>query len=152
MYLIGVVEMKAENGDEIFAPVGEDSFNEVVSKKLMARRMKAVKGEMIKSLMEEANGTQVKVPTNMVRAVTLLLLQPGVLGRIGNNETTEEEMKVDYVSHLWYLQWFCIYSVFIFILGMYVGYKYRIRLSILVRTAMRFFQAGDHHGNAETER
>ena len=140
MYLIGEMEMKAENGDEIFAPVGEDSFNEVVSKKLMARRMKAVKGEMIKSLMDESSGAKVKVPTNMVRAVTLLLLQPGLLGMVGNNETTEEEMKVDYISHLWYLQWFCVYSMFIFILGMYVGYKYRIRLSILVRTAVRFFR------------
>ena len=48
--------------------------------KKMAKRMKAVKNEMIKRLVNEQNEYKLKVPTNMVRAVTLLVLQPGVLG------------------------------------------------------------------------
>ena len=36
MCLIGVVELQGEGQDEFFSPVGENAFNEVISKKVMA--------------------------------------------------------------------------------------------------------------------
>lgn len=55
VYLIGVVELQAEGSDDTFTPLGEDAFNEVMTKKLMARRKKTVKNEMVNSLMDEQN-------------------------------------------------------------------------------------------------
>ena len=132
MCLIGVVELQAEGQDEFFSPVGKNAFNEVISRK--------VKNEMIKNLVNEQNDHKIKIPTNMVRAVTLLLLQPGVLGLPDGNYTMDYERKLGFGDYLWYFQWFFLCTMAVFICGMIVGYKYRIRLSILVRTALRFFR------------
>ena len=140
MYLIGVVELQGEGQDEFFSPVGESACNEVASKKVMAQRMKMVKNEMIRSLVNEEHDYKIKIPTNMVRAVTLLLLQPGVLGLQDDNYTRSHEKELGLGDYLWCFQWFFLYTMAVFICGMIVGYKYRIRLRFLVKTALRFYR------------
>ena len=71
------------------------------------------------------------------RTCHFLLEEDRELWAIASLHQEQEQESRNYLS---YLQWFFLYTVFIFILGMYTGYKYRIRLSILVRTAMRFFR------------
>ena len=140
MHLIGVVELQGEGQDDFFSPVGESAFNEIVSKKVMAQRMKVVKKEMVRSLVADEHDYKIKIPTNMVRAVTLLLLQPGVLGLHDGNYTQSREKELGFGDYLWSFQWFFLCTMAVFICGMIVGYKYCIRLSILVRTALRFFR------------
>lgn len=52
----------------------------------------------------------------------------------------EDEKQLGFGDYLWYLQRFFLYNMVAFLFGMYIGYRYRIRLCILVRTATRFFR------------
>ena len=80
MYLIGIMEMYAEGKDETFSKVGEDTVNQELEKKMLAKQMKEVKKQMIQTVTEETSSWGCKIPTALVRAVTLLLLQPKVGG------------------------------------------------------------------------
>lgn len=81
MFLIGVMEMNVDGKEETFTHVGEESFQEKMTKKTLAKKMREVKKQMVQIVAEEYNGFNFKVPKNTVKVVTLLLVQPGVLGR-----------------------------------------------------------------------
>ena len=88
MFLIGVMEMNVEGADQTFCHVGEETFHEEVRKKNLAQKMKEVKKEMVCALVEEKSETKTKISKSMVKAVTLLLLQPGAYGQ-PDNESDE---------------------------------------------------------------
>ena len=73
MHLIGIMEMNAEGKDEVFSKVGEDTFHQELEKKMLAKQMKEVKKQMIQTVVEEKSSWGMKIPTALVRAVTLLL-------------------------------------------------------------------------------
>ena len=91
MHLIGIMEMNAEGKDETFSKVGEDTFHQELEKKMLAKQMKEVKKQMIQTVVEEKSSWGFKIPTTLVRAVTLLLLQQKVGGE-RTSEATEEKM------------------------------------------------------------
>lgn len=51
----------------------------------------------------------------------------------------DDEKQLGFGDYLWYLQWFFLCAMLVFILGMYTGYKYRVRFSILVRAPRASF-------------
>ena len=71
-FLIGVVAMDEFTGN--FEQVGMEEFNGYVQKKALASNMKHVRRTMVEG--------PTKIPTNFVRAVTLLMVQQGLSGNI----------------------------------------------------------------------
>ena len=63
------MEMQAEGREEVFTRVGEDAFNREVEKKVLAKKMKEVKNEMVQAVFTDDNSHGTKIPTNLVRAV-----------------------------------------------------------------------------------
>ena len=97
MFLIGIVEFHAEDGDAVFSKVGEETFNQEVAKKVVAKQMKRVKREMVNAVIEGTSNLSSKMPASVVKMVTLLLLQPVAFGGEGNGgyeEKNEQFTKV----------------------------------------------------------
>lgn len=123
---------------EIFSKVGEETFSQEVAKKVMAKQMKQVKREMVNAVIEGTSNLSSKIPTSMVKMVTLLLLQPVAFGGEGSGGYDEE--KVYYMkAYGWehYLM-VIIYSMIVFAFGICCGYAYRLRVGIFLRTLARF--------------
>ena len=134
MYLIGIMEMNAEGKEEIFTRVGEETFSRELEKRMLAKKMKEVKKEMVQMVVLDHGSSGAKIPTNVVRAVTLLLLQQGVVGE--GLQTKEGE---------WWTGWMifkiaCVYTLFVFAFGIYLGYRFRMKISIFFRTCSRFLR------------
>lgn len=55
MYLIGLVEMNAKDKEDTFTKVGEETFHKEMAKKMMTRRMKEVKREMVATMVQETS-------------------------------------------------------------------------------------------------
>ena len=66
MYLIGIVRMNAEGKGEVLAKVGEDTFHRELEKKMLAKKMKEVKKEMVQAVFANDENWGVKIPTNLV--------------------------------------------------------------------------------------
>ena len=64
MYLIGLMEMQAEGREEFL-----DAFNKEMERKVLAKKMKEVKNEMVQAVFTDDNSHGTKIPTNLVRAV-----------------------------------------------------------------------------------
>eukprot|EP00913_Durusdinium_trenchii_P016912 g15900.t1 len=139
MYLIGIMEMNAEGKEETFSKVGEDTFHQELEKKMLAKQMKEVKKQMIQTVVEEKSSWGLKIPTALVRAVTLLLLQQKVGG-----EQVEEvaDGKAPEETYSWWcmIKMVTIYSIFVFLYGVYCGYRYRVKWSVYLRTFLRFLR------------
>ena len=89
-----------------------------------------------------------KEETGLERVISLLE-EDRELWAIASLHQEQEQESRNYLS---YLQWFFLYTVFIFILGMYTGYKYRDTIEHFGSHCYALFQAGDHHGIPETTR
>ena len=128
MHLIGVMETHAEGADQVFCHVGEDAFYEELRKKDLAKQMKEVKNEMVRSIVEENSVTSWKISKSMVKMVTLFLLQPRAYGQFAEesndsyqSENIDEEQTGG--SRLWfYIFVFLAYTIMVFSFGIYVGY------------------------------
>ena len=133
MYLIGLMEMHSEGRDEVFTPVGEDAFNKEVEKRVLAKKMKEVKNEMVQAVFIIDGSYGTKIPTNLVRAVTLLLL---------HREVRREEVSVvrELPSGWAIFQILTLYTMVVFAFGVYIGYRYRMKISICFRTCCRFLR------------
>ena len=146
MYLIGLVEFHAEDSDEVFSKVGETTFNQEVAKKVMAKQMKQVKREMVNAVMEGTSNLTSKIPTSMVKMVTLLLLNPGAYGQPEDgseeNFTADENDGQTYRSHGWliYILVFVIYTIFVAGCGMWVGYTKWKMISRWLRKVKPYMQ------------
>ena len=149
MYLIGVMEMHVEGADQVFCHVGEAAFNEELRKKDLAKQMKEVKSEMVRSIVEGNNTTQVKISKSMVKMVTLLLLQPRVYGQHAeeSNESYHSEKKIGGYKMGCYILVFLVYTIMIFGFGIYIGYVkwkkvfwwHRKVKSLILRTGSQIF-------------
>ena len=140
MYLIGVVELNAEGQEETFSRVGEDSFHQEMAKKMMTRRMKEVRKEMVEMLVQETSNMSSKVPNGMVKLVTLLLLQPGAFGSGDDHNYNLEKEQYKSSGGWTYFVMFMVYSMIVFVLGMICGYMYRARVGIFLRTVARIMR------------
>eukprot|EP00913_Durusdinium_trenchii_P013595 g12765.t1 len=139
MHLIGIMEMNAEGKDEVFSKVGEDTFHQELEKKMLAKQMKEVKKQMIQTVVEEKSSWGIKIPTALVRAVTLLLLQQKVGGeRI--EEAADNKMPEEPYSWWFIIKLLTIYTIFVFLYGVYCGYRYRVKWSVYLRTLLRFLR------------
>ena len=132
MYLIGILEMNAEGREDIFTIVGEETFSRELEKNMLAKKMKEVKKEMVQMVFLDYGRSGTKIPTNIVRAVTLLLLQQGMTGERLQMEERE-----------WWTGWMifkivCVYTLFVFAFGVYIGYRFQMKISIFFRTCSRF--------------
>ena len=133
MYLIGLMEMQAEGREEFFTRVGEDAFNKEVERKVLAKKMKEVKNEMVQAVFTDDSSHDTKIPTNLVRAVTLMLLHREVRG--------EEASAARELPSGWTLfQIVAVYTMAVFAFGVYIGYRYRMKISICFRTCCRFLR------------
>ena len=120
MYLIGCMEMNAEGKEEIFTRVGEETFNQELEKKMLAKKMKEVKKEIVQMVVLDHGSSGAKIPTNVVRALTLLLLQQGVVG---------EGLHCRQKGGEWWTGWMIfkiawVYTLFVFAFGIYLGYRF----------------------------
>ena len=139
MHLIGIMEMNAEGKDEVFSKVGEDTFHQELEKKMLAKQMKEVKKQMIQTVVEEKSSWGIKIPTALVRAVTLLLLQQKVGGeRI--DDAADSKMPEEPYSWWFIIKLVTIYTIFVFLYGVYCGYRYRVKWSVYLRTLLRFLR------------
>ena len=139
MYLIGITEMNAEGKDEIFSKVGEETFSQELEKKMLAKQMKEVKKQMIQTVVEEKSSWGLKIPTSVVRAVTLLLLQHSAGGE-PVTEVTDEKVPAEAYTWWFVIKALVVYTTFVFLYGVYVGYRYRVKLSVYLRTFLRFLR------------
>ena len=140
MYLFGIVEMGAEGKGETFSRAGEEAYHHEIAKKMMTRQMKkGAKRKMVNTVIEGIEGATTKIPTGMVKLVTLLFLQPGAFGSTGNQHYKQEDEK--YTSAGWgYYFPFLIYRIVIFGLRMVCGYVCRKRIGIFFRILARFLR------------
>ena len=137
MYLIGLVEMDAMESEEKFAKVGEESFHHEMAKKMMTRRMKEVKREMMTIMVQETSEASPKIPNGMVKMVTLLLLQPVAFGSEDGRDYDKDKENYQSGGGLVYFFMFVLYSMIVFAFGMICGYLYRTRIGIFLRTVAR---------------
>ena len=147
MFLIGVMEMNVEGADQTFCHVGEETFHEEVRKKNLAQKMKEVKKEMVCALVEEKSETKTKISKSMVKAVTLLLLQPGAYGQQENesdeNLTTSSANSRSQTNYGWwsvYILMFLIYTVIVFGAGVWLGYTKWKKISRWMRKIRPYLQ------------
>ena len=61
MYLIGLMEMQAEGREEFL-----DAFNKEMERKVLAKKMKEVKNEMVQAVFTDDSSHGTKIPTNLV--------------------------------------------------------------------------------------
>ena len=140
MYLIGLVEY--DGSSKMYVPAGEDEFNAYMQKKYMGQNMKTVRRVVLNVL---ANGME-EIPTQvskpLVKAMTLLALQP-----VANGARTEEfnyQLMVknfEYSELFMEFPWFMLgYALTFFLVGMVAGYFfknaiYKYQLSEVVKWA-----------------
>ena len=124
MYLIGLVYFNEET--DKFEPVGQEEYDLYWQKKSLAANMKEVRKVMLKTLTDGTEVWKPKIPTSMVKAITLLALQPTVYGQM----LGEIEEKVAIYTY-WLVCIFeyqktllFVYTVVIFSAGIFVGLKY----------------------------
>ena len=119
-FLIGVVKMDEFTGN--FEEVGTDEFNEYVEKKNLASNMKHVRRAMMEALVSGIS--RPRIPTNFVKAVTLLMLQQGVNGENFADDMAEMEMSFEYFVYRY--RWFLVfYGIIFFMVGMLAGQRLR---------------------------
>eukprot|EP00913_Durusdinium_trenchii_P019223 g18065.t1 len=113
-------------------------MEEEVAKKVMAKQMKQVKREMVNAVMEGTSNLTSKIPTSMVKMVTLLLLQPVAFG--GEGTDGQEEKNEQYTKAGGWEGYVMViaYSLLVFAFGICCGYVYRLRVGIFLRTLARF--------------
>lgn len=117
----------------------EETFSQELEKKMLAKQMKEVKKQMIQTVVEEKSNWGLKIPTNVVRAVTLLLLQHGARGE-PIEEVADEKVPTEPYTWWFVIKALSVYTIFVFLCGMYVGYRYRVKLSVYLRTFLRFLR------------
>ena len=138
MFLIGIVELHGGGSDETFSKVGEEAFNQEVAKKVMAKQMKQVKREMVSAVIEGTANLSAKIPTSMVKMVTLLLLQPVAFGGEGDNGYDDKNVQYTKSGGWEHYLMMIIYSLIVFAFGICCVYAYRLRVGIFLRTLARF--------------
>ena len=74
MFLIGLVEYDPNN--KVYVPVGEDQFNAYLQKKALGKTMKSVRRVMVDSIVNGVEDLPVKISKPMVKALTIMALQP----------------------------------------------------------------------------
>ena len=103
-----------------------EEFNDYVQKKTLAGNMKHVRRVMLEVLADNVSPT--RIPTNLVKAVTLLMVQQGVKGNIIEEKVdsmAQMEMNFEYFAdkYKWFLVW---YGIIFFLVGVMAGYKLRV--------------------------
>jgi hypothetical protein len=107
MYLMGIVEFKDEI--DCYMPVGQDKYNEHVQKKMIGQNMKVVRQAMAQTIADGMVNYRPKISTAMVRAMTLLAMQPMAKGaRI-------DELKLEALMVKGYLEIFMENTYFLFV-------------------------------------
>ena len=74
MYLIGLVEY--DNISKSCVPVGGDAFNSHLQKEALGKAMKSVRQVIVHSLMDGVEDMPRKISKLLVKAVTIMALQP----------------------------------------------------------------------------
>ena len=122
-----------ENTGE-FTRVGRAEFENYLQKKFLGENMKAVRQIMLNTIVEGTENFQPRISTSMVKAMTLLALQPGVRAEEVNGSyftqyviTTSDWL--EYVGN--YFVYFVFFGVAIFMVGMVAGYKLKPFLDIV---------------------
>ena len=110
MFLMGIVEFKDEI--DCYVPVGEDEYNEHMQKKMIGQNMKAVRQVMAQTIAGGMENFKPKISTSMVRAMTLLAMQPLAKG------TRIDELKLEALLVKSYMEIFMENTYFLFVYGM----------------------------------
>eukprot|EP00435_Cladocopium_sp_Y103_P044781 s2986_g12.t1 len=110
MFLMGIVEFKDEI--DCYVPVGEDEFNEHMQKKMIGQNMKAVRQVMAQTIIGGMENFKPKISTSMVRAMTLLAMQPMAKG-IRVDELELDALLVKgylevFMENTYFLKWFWV--------------------------------------------
>ena len=107
MYLMGIVECKDEI--DCYMPVGQDKYNEHVQKKMIGQNMKVVRQAMAQTIADGMVNYRPKISTAMVRAMTLLAMQPMAKG------ACIDELKLEALMVKGYLEIFMENTYFLFV-------------------------------------
>ena len=95
---MGMVQFNADIMEH--EAVGEQEFTEHVQRKAMAKDMKVVRQVMMQTISNGLEGTEPKVSTGLVKAMTILALQPVA------NAIAPEEIEYKVVMAKGYFEFF----------------------------------------------
>eukprot|EP00435_Cladocopium_sp_Y103_P006539 s1805_g2.t1 len=124
MFLMNIVEFKDEI--DCYVPVGEDEYNDYMQKKMIGQNMKTVRQVMAQTIAGGMENFKPKVSTSMVRAMTLLAMQPMAKG------LRVDELNLDALLVKGYLEFFMdntfflfVYGMVFFLVGFALGYNFK---------------------------
>eukprot|EP00435_Cladocopium_sp_Y103_P006715 s4552_g2.t1 len=122
MFLLGLVEY--DGTSKSYVPVGEDEYNSYLQKKAVGKTMKSVRQVMLKALTENNDETPIRISKPIVRAVTIVELQPMVSGY--RNEEINYDMMVRHYSLVEIFldfPWFMLsYALTFLAVGIFIGF------------------------------
>ena len=121
MFLIGLVEY--DQNSKAYVPVGEDAFNAYLQKKAIGKTMKSVRQVMLKSLMDGMEDLPLKISKPMVKAVTIMALQPLVSG--ARLEEIDDLVVRHYTIAEFFLErplFMVFYALVFMMVGIIIGY------------------------------
>ena len=128
MFLIGLVEY--DQNSKAYVPVGEDAFNSYLQKKAIGKTMKSVRQVMLKSLMDGVEDLPIKISKPMVKAVTIMALQPLVSG--ARLEEINYDLMVRHYSIAEFFferPWFMVSYALVFVsVGIISGYYIKVEI------------------------
>ena len=127
MYLLNLVFFSNDTGK--FEPVGKEEYENFWAKKAMASDMKEVRRVMLRTL---ADGTswRPRISTKMVKAITILGLQPGVQGfQVSDIQDVITVAVVNsYEVSFFKVTMFLVYTMVVFMVGMWFGYLHWVHV------------------------
>ena len=142
LFLLNVVNYDEAVG--CYVPVGEEEYDNYLQKKAMGRQMKEVRQVMLNTVLDESMEHKPKIPKSLVKTVALLALFPGVRGQALNDEVDKFMVQNFslFDSIVVYPVFFLVYTLVIFIAGVYVGYWlskqfYKLKIESVVDWATR---------------
>ena len=128
MFLIGLVEY--DNISKACVPVGENAFNSYLQKKAFGKTMKSVRQVMLKSLMDRVEDLPLRISKLMVKAVTLMALQP-LMNGARSDEFDYQVMVKHYgivkifLKHPWFM---LCYALVFMLVGIIFGYYLNVMI------------------------
>ena len=122
MFFIGLVQ--CDSNTKSYAAVGEDEFNAYLQKKAIGKTMKSVRQVMLASLFNGMDESPIQLSKPMVKAVTIMALQPLVgASRADGIDCTIMVQHFELVEVFMEFPWFMLfYGLTFLVIGIFMGY------------------------------
>ena len=122
MFLIGLAQY--DSNTKSYTAVGEDEFNAYLQKKAIGKTMKSVRQVMLASLSHGVDELPIQLSKPMVKAVTIMALQPLVgASRADGIDYTVMVQHFELVEIFMEFPWFMLfYGLTFLVIGIFMGY------------------------------